>query len=71
MATEKTIPVMLMLSPREYGEVLAKLANELEFYCDPAADSDATDELKRAFAKLDAACPYPESEVFQTTLMRK
>jgi hypothetical protein len=67
----KVASVALELSPSEYGEVLAKLANELDSYSHPDGSSDATDDLKRAFAKLDAACPYAESEFFQTTLMRK
>ena len=68
---DKAIPVTFMLSALEYGEVLAKLANELEAYSDADGGSQATDELKAAFAKLDAACPYSETEIFQTTLMIK
>jgi hypothetical protein len=38
---DKAIPVTFMLSALEYGEVLAKLANELEAYSDADGGSQA------------------------------
>lgn len=62
--------VTVRLTAREYGELLAKLANELEVYrAGEGADDQATDELKMAFVKMDCVCPYDKSEYFQTTLM--
>lgn len=62
--------VTIGLTAREYGELLAKLANELDIYRAGMGENDeATDELKMAFVKLDRACPYDKSEYFQTTLM--
>lgn len=62
--------VAVRLTAREYGELLAKLANELADYRAGEGDEDqATDELKMAFVKMDCACPYDKSEYFQTELM--
>lgn len=71
MPSTQAMPVPLKLTAGEYGEMLAKLANKLELYSNSDGSTDATEDLKRGFAKFDAACPFHESEIFQTTLMVK
>lgn len=56
----------LVLSAGEYAEILAKLANELDFY-----DDAATESLKTGFMKLIKACPYDERVTMCTTLIIK
>ncbi|MDP3586434.1 MAG: hypothetical protein Q8R58_00095 [Sulfuricurvum sp.] len=52
------------LSSEEYGELLAKLANELEIY-----DDEASDWLKSAYISLIRADLF--NDYYETTLIKK
>lgn len=52
------------LTAEEYGEILAKLANQIEAYGDQVSIS-----LILAFVKLDSAKLYRQDEFYQTKLM--